>query len=43
MAKYKLGLTSEGKTDLSIALRLATQKGDVKLKNSIEGTLRELQ
>lgn len=43
IVKYKLGLTSEGKLDLRTALRLATQQGKVKLKNTIEETLRNLQ
>ena len=43
IVKYKLGLTREGKLDLRTALRLTTQQGNVKLKNSIEETLRDLQ
>lgn len=43
IAKYKLGLTHEGKLDLHTALRLATHQGKVKLKNNIKETLRDLQ
>ena len=43
ITKYKLGLIREGKLDLQTALRFATQQGKVKLKNSIEETLRDLQ
>ena len=42
-AKHELGLTREAELDLHTALRLATQKGYVRLKNSIEETLRDLQ
>jgi hypothetical protein len=42
-AKYKLGQTNEAKQDLHRALWLATQQDKVKLKNSIEETLRDLQ
>ena len=42
-AKHKLGLIREAELDLHTALRLATQKGNVRLKNSIEETLRDLQ
>ena len=42
-AKYELGLTNEAKQDLRTALKLATQQGNVKLKNSIEEMLRDLQ
>lgn len=41
-AKYKIGQPHEAKLDLLIALELAIQKDDVKLKNSIEETLRKL-
>ena len=43
IAKYKLGQTSEAKQDLHRALWLATQQDKVRLKNSIEETLRDLQ
>ena len=42
-AKHELGLTREAELDLHTALRLATQKGYVRLKNSIDETLRDLQ
>ena len=41
-AKHKLGLTREAELDLRTALRLATQQGYVRLKNSIEEALRDL-
>lgn len=43
IAKYKLGRTNEAKQDLHRALWLATQQDKVKLKSSIEDTLRDLQ
>ena len=42
-AKHKLGLIHEAELDLQTALRLATQQGNVKLKNNIKEILRDLQ
>ena len=43
MAKAELGRTLEAKLDLHTAKKLATQAGDVELKASIEGYLRQLK
>ena len=42
-AKVELGRTLEAKQDLYIALRLATQAGNIELKNEIERLLRQLK
>ena len=40
---YSLGRNMEAKQDWKTALKLATEAGDVELKASIEGYLRQLK
>ena len=41
--KYVLNRTWEAKQDWQTALRLATEAGDIKLKNEIQKTMREFK